>query len=326
MQKEGTSPMADRLVDRCKGKWKDIYRRLGVLDGKALEGRDAPCPLCGGKDRFRVTYKDDGAALFYCHGCGEKGGGVALVMLVTGSRFPAAAKLIEGVVGKSSVGADTVGVNTDSPRDPLKSWRDARPDVLGTSLDTYHRSRGIQLTSAEARWLRFHPALWHPPTQSKWPAQIALVRRFDGVELTCHQTFIDVDGSGKAPIEKPRLFPKGATTIGGAVWFSEPKPDEDFAVTEGIENLLSALRIFGAGAGCAALSTSGMRSLVLPPLPLARRVRIFADHDELGQGIAAATEAARRWRAEGRSVAVSCSSNVGEDANDVLIRRLGAAS
>ena len=50
-------------------------------------------------------------------------------------------------------------------------------------------------------------------------------------------------------------------------------------------------------------------------------MRISADHDELGQGLAAAREAARRWLAEGRAVAVSISPKVGEDANDVWLRK-----
>ena len=50
-------------------------------------------------------------------------------------------------------------------------------------------------------------------------------------------------------------------------------------------------------------------------------MRIFADNDELGQGLAAAREAWRRWRAEGREVAVSIAAAAGEDANDVWLTR-----
>ena len=54
---------------------------------------------------------------------------------------------------------------------------------------------------------------------------------------------------------------------------------------------------FDAYCGCAALSAHGIHSLILPPN--AKRVRIFADHDELGQGFIAAREAWGRWRARG---------------------------
>jgi putative DNA primase/helicase len=97
-------------------------------------------------------------------------------------------------------------------------------------------------------------------------------------------------------------------------------PDREFIVGEGIESTLSAMRIFGATAGCAALSAFGVSRLILPSQ--ARRVRISTDHDPLGQGLAAAREAGRRWLAEGRAVAVSMAAEVGEDSNDILLKRL----
>jgi putative DNA primase/helicase len=327
------------LADRRAGQWPHILLVLGILNGKALKGRDAPCPLCGGKDRFR--FSDKGRGLWFCHGgggvgCGG-GDGVKLVMLVTGRDFIGAMKLIERVIGPGGHGhGGGCGGGNGAPfprngggangvtRDPLKSWLDAYVDVFATTVDLYHRGRGVALTPAEALSLRFHPALFHWPTQGKWPAQIALVTRFDGTPVTCHQTFLKVDGSGKAPLEKPKLFPSGANPTGGGVWFGNVDANHEFIVAEGVESTLSAMRLYGAMAGCAALSCGGVRALILPPT--ARKVRVFADHDELGQGIAAAKDAARRWLAEGRSVTVTMASEPGEDANDILLRRLRAMS
>ena len=206
--------------------------------------------------------------------------------------------------------------------DPMKSWRNASPVIRGTPVDHYLRSRGNALTDKEAASLQFSPALWHWPTQTKWPTMLARVSLASGEVLAVHQTFLKLDGSGKAPLgDKARLFAAGGRAAGGGVWFAEPDPSREFVIAEGIESTLSAMRIFGASAGCAALSEFGVRRLILPSA--VRRVRIFADHDELGQGLSAAREAWRRWRAEGREVAVSIADQVGEDANDVLIRRMG---
>ena len=142
-----------------------------------------------------------------------------------------------------------------------------------------------------------------------------------GPTVTTHRRLFEPDGSGKAPLGKQaRLFAAGGRTIGGGVWFGVVDPDREFIVGEGIESTLSAMRIFDVTAGCAALSEIGVRRLILPST--ARRVRIFADHDELGQGLAAAREAGRRWLAEGRAVAVSMAAKVGDDANDVWRKRL----
>jgi hypothetical protein len=127
-----------------------------------------------------------------------------------------------------------------------------------------------------------------------------------------------LDGSRKAPVDKARLFPAGAPLVGAGVRFGTADADSEFIVAEGIESTLSAMRLFGGPAGCAALSTSGFASLVLPST--IERVRIFADYD--GAGLEAAHAAARRWRGEGRTVRVSRPTQAGCDANDVLIARL----
>ena len=54
-------------------------------------------------------------------------------------------------------------------------------------------------------------------------------------------------------------------------------PGREFIIGEGIESTLSAIKLFGAHAGCAALSAYEIHSLILPPE--AKRVRIFADND-----------------------------------------------
>ena len=42
--------MSRELAERCKGRWPDILRCLGVLSSAALKvaGKDVPCPMCRG--------------------------------------------------------------------------------------------------------------------------------------------------------------------------------------------------------------------------------------------------------------------------------------
>jgi hypothetical protein len=67
----------------------------------------------------------------------------------------------------------------------------------------------------------------------------------------------------------------------------------------------------------AALSTSGMAALVLPPV--VRMVVILTDHDASGAGERAARTAAARWLAEGRRVRIAMPLDPGTDFADVLI-------
>ena len=140
----------------------------------------------------------------------------------------------------------------------------------------------------------------------------------DGEERCAHQTFLALDGSRKAPVDKARLFPAGAPLVGAGVRFGTADADSEFIVAEGIESTLSSMRLFGAVAGCAALSADGLTRLVLPST--IERVRIMADYD--GAGLEAAHAAARRWRNEGRTVQVSRPTRAGCDANDVWLARL----
>jgi Toprim domain len=66
----------------------------------------------------------------------------------------------------------------------------------------------------------------------------------------------------------------------------------------------------------AALSTSGLKSLVLPAHITA--IIIAADNDENGAGEIAANTAAQRWIAEGRSVRIAMRKRAGADFDDVL--------
>jgi hypothetical protein len=212
----------------------------------------------------------------------------------------------------------------DLPRDPLKSWRNSYVVFHGTWTAIYLLRRGLILTDAEITQFHTHPRLWHWPTQTKWPAMLALVRKWTDsgfTDTTVAQTFLAHDGSSKAPIITPRLFPAGVNPVGAGVWFGEPDREREFVVAEGVESLLSALRLIGAVDGCAALSALGIRELILPAA--ARQVCVFADNDENKQSFAAARAAYRRWRNEGRDVRVMLPDRVGADANDLLRQRLG---
>jgi DNA primase len=86
-------------------------------------------------------------------------------------------------------------------------------------------------------------------------------------------------------------------------------------IAEGIETALSAMQATGQTAW-AALSTSGLRTLELPAS--VRDVVVLADGDDAGE--AAAQDAARRWKREGRSVRIARPPR-GLDFNDVLLGR-----
>jgi hypothetical protein len=206
--------------------------------------------------------------------------------------------------------------------DPLKMWRKALWCGAGSLIELYLLNRGLGLP--ENAPLRVAPALWHWPTQTRHPAMVALVQRCDGAELAGYATFLTLDGR-KAAIDPVRLFPSGARPWGGGVWFKDLGDRHELIVAEGIESALAAAYLYDANACVATLSTQGMRTLVLPVTPQGP-IRIFADHDAAGYGIDAARDLYRRLRSEGREVVISVPDAIGEDANDIWLRRQGVCA
>ena len=134
----------------------------------------------------------------------------------------------------------------------------------------------------------------------------------DGELRALHRTYLDASGSGKAPVEPAKM--SLGKIFGLSCHLGEPH--EELAVSEGIETGLSFQLASGIPTW-AALNTGGMRSLLLPPLPVASFVTIAADADE--PGMKAAEEAAARWRLDGRHVRIVAPPR-GLDFNDMLIK------
>ena len=185
-------------------------------------------------------------------------------------------------------------------------WDDAEP-IRGTAAETYLRGRGISCTLPDT--LRFHPECWHGPTARRWPA---LVARVDGgAAFAVHRTYLRADGTGKAPVDPPKAM-LGACA-GGAVRLTEA-PGR-LVVAEGLETALSLScgLLDGPAAVWAALSTSGLRGLLLPAC--AGRLTVACDGDPAGR--AAALALAARAHAGGWRVDLLDPGD-GRDFNDLL--------
>lgn len=193
-------------------------------------------------------------------------------------------------------------------------WR-ATDCAAGTATERYLRARGIGLEMLPT--IRHHRGLRHPDDKKKYQCMVAAVqapgRKITGV----HRTFITPAGR-KLAMEKVK-FAFGPTSP-GAVRLAAAA--EEMAVGEGIETCLSYMEC-RAIPTWAALSTSGMRSVQLPPLPLARIVHIAADNDENKAGEMAADALALRLRKEGREVVIDFPPGGLKDFNDCAVGHAG---
>lgn len=192
-------------------------------------------------------------------------------------------------------------------------WAEALP-IDGTLAEHYLRGRGI--TCALPDTLRYHPDCWHGATAQRLPAMVALIE--GGDRCAIHRTYLRPDGSGKAEVEPAKAMLGG--TAGGAVRVADGQGP--LVVAEGIETALSLSSglLRGPATVWAALSTSGLRGLRLPPHP--QRLTIATDGDAPGRE--AGNALAERAAALGWTVSLLPAPE-GKDWNDILTMKGASA-
>ena len=190
----------------------------------------------------------------------------------------------------------------------MSIWHRSEP-AAGTLVETYLRTRGITLPPP--RVLAYQSRLTYR-TGGVWPGMVALVTRGrDDDAVGIHRTFVTRDGRAKAAVSPQRMML--GPCRGGAVRLAAAT--DVVLIGEGIETCLAVMQATGRPVW-AALSTAGLRSLDLPEY--IRNVIVLADADLPGE--AAALEAGRRWRHQGRGVRVA-RPPTGLDFNDLLLGR-----
>jgi hypothetical protein len=177
-------------------------------------------------------------------------------------------------------------VPTGSPEAARRLWVISQP-IQGTLAETYLRQRGI-IDLRDCGSLRFHPHCWYradaddpPGTPSAFPALIAAVRSDDGSLTGIHRTWLDPNGSGKAPVATPRRAM--GNLLGNGVRFS--RAGSILVAGEGIETILSLRQIMPTMPMIAALSAGHLSALQFTQS--LRRLYIARDNDPAGQHAAA---------------------------------------
>jgi len=165
----------------------------------------------------------------------------------------------------------------------------------------------------------FHPSIWHPQERCAFPAMVAVITDIiTGDRISLHFTFLDPGGSGKAPIDRPRLYLAGHRKAGGVVRLT---PDDETThgviLGEGLETCLSyALEYSGIWA-CLDAGNLG----AFPVLPGIEGVTVLIDNDDAGRR---AFDAVRdRYRSAGFRhpldiIGIEVGGKAGADVNDLV--------
>jgi hypothetical protein len=279
---------------------------------------------------------------YYCFGCREHGDVFDFTMKTNNITFLDAvervareAGLAMPARGDNAVGRRPVKRCYVSPESkftpPPRSAEDMKAmsfagaiwgagvSATGSPVERYwHETRGLTLPiPAVIRYCAAVPYGYekpgYPPRPQR-PAMIAKVQAVDGSFAGVHATYLRPDGR-----DKDRSLPKARLVYGRvagcAIRLSEAV--DELAIGEGIESTASYMQEFGV-AGWAAISTSGMSSIILPPPPVAFAVTLVGENDGEPSERAVA-EASARMRLEGRLVDSVFPAEEFKDFNDPLM-------
>jgi putative DNA primase/helicase len=303
------------LKEIAKGHWRTMLPQLGVSE-VFLTSKHGPCPICGGKDRFRWDDRNSNGS-YFCSGCGP-GDGFDLASKVSGLSFREIAEKVEGLLGKATNFTPNQANQTDlaNRRAMEATWRACRLASEVSPVGGYLTARVGCLWPSNL--IREHSGVWSEGQSH--PAMVSKIVSHEGKAVNLHLTFLTNQGQ-KARVQTTKKVMAGKLPDGCAVRLAPSQPR--MGVAEGIETAISAAILFDMPVW--ACVNGGLLSKWIPPIN-AEEITIFGDHDENYSGQAKAFHLANRLEVQfKRRVTVTIPTMAGQDWNDVHREHMGPA-
>lgn len=295
-------------IDQAIGRWPGIFSSLGIDVGN---GRHKPCPICGGKDRFRFDNKD-GKGTWICNQCGA-GDGWGLIKRIKEVDFKGALEIVKHIIGDIPMQDQNDNTPKYNPTEIRALYATSKP-LTGNCLGSqYLKNRGLRTIP---KTLRFTIRCYEPTTQKPMPAILATFTDPEGEAITLQRIYLKAGGH-KADLDvcKRTMTPKKPMS-GGAVRLFDPSQNGTFiGIAEGVETAIAVHDLFDIPVW-ATLSATLMKGWE-PPMGI-MNVVIFADADKNFAGQKAAYSLANKLALKGVVVSVDVPEDLGDDFLDVL--------
>jgi putative DNA primase/helicase len=304
------------IREAARGRWHEILPAFGI-SSQYLKNKHGPCPMCGGRDRWRFDDKE-GTGTFYCSQCGS-GDGFMLLQKFSSEGFLNLSKQVEKIVHTSTKQPRQQNDARMTPEQALARcktiWDKAEPVTEGSPVGKYHLNRfGRIFDRPSIRSGR----MFHPDERREIPVMICKISDWGGKPANLHLTFLDHHGR-KARVSPQRKILQGSVPEGGAIRLA--RGGASLGIAEGVETALSAEMLFGIPVW-SAINTSILTKWA-PPSGV-EEITVFADNDLNYAGQSKAYALANRLSLKGFKVSVRVPPEPGQDWNDVLLKRKGA--
>lgn len=287
-------------MDFSQVDWNIVLAAFSV-DERYLKKRHGPCPLCGGKDRYRFINKDNTGS-YYCSHCGA-GNGFTLLRKFTDLPDVEILKKMHSVTGWQSasncaprpykIEDEMTEAEVIKNRQKLvHAWHGTK--VLSRGQDDpvsrylKHRVLGCNLEKI-GKNIRYHPgmAYWEMDDNDKlinrgtYPVMLSRVIDGTGKAITLHRTYLTKEGN-KAPFEKVKKQMEGVRKLkGAAIRLITVPGSRILAVTEGIENGWAICAAYRYRINVWSLLNAGNLAVADIPAGMFDKVIIFGDHDKI---------------------------------------------
>ncbi len=282
--------MRTEILITAMGKWPSILLSIGCTE-KQMSGKHAPCPMCEGKDRFRMI-ELDGKGKWICNQCGS-GDGMNLACLVLNMPFKDAVEKIRPYIAGASY--------LTTPKKPdqydikqrttklMNTWRAAKDKEM---VSDYLKSRGLPEKAFKGVDLRGSITDYYNEGRSSKQNTILARVCTPHKKVAClHKTYLFEDGT-----RKKKLSQTTREWSGGAIRLFKAEP-EGLIVAEGIETALAARWLYYCKSKIwlpcwSTFSANGMAKLGTPKG--LKHLLIFGDNDITFTGQYRAYELANR--------------------------------
>lgn len=328
------------------GNWQHILSTIGIPSG-CLKDKHQPCPICGGKDRFRFDNKQ-GFGTYYCNQCGS-GDGFAFVMTWQQCDFPTAAQTVARILGMDTspkthhhTRPTPTPSTPESEPDQLpklqRIWHETQP-LSGSQTLAYLAARGLDtsaITDTEFTHVRHHAALpyWTQDNNGKpiklgeFGAMIGAIVDTNGELQGLHTTYLHPNQPRKLAIVHPetgeplpnkKMQRRYSGSLKGCAVPLDPLDNtRRLLVCEGMKTAFAARELFALPTW-ACLNAGNLAAFHLPDG--VNSLLIVADHDTPRPiGFQAAHDLATRALKQGLKVQIWQPETQGFDGLDELNR------